>query len=101
MTDLALALDYNPFDGDFGDVGDRELRDKIVKFRKPRRCHCCGQNVKPGTTGRSLTMLWISDGVMSYAYCHKCTEAQAESWTDQGRALDKRFAVRGRALVAA
>lgn len=96
VIDLAEALKYNPFDGDFGDVGDRTLHDKIVCFRKPRRCHCCGKDVKPGTQGRSLTMLWMSDGPMSYAYCHECTEAQAKSWTDDGRALDARYALRSR-----
>lgn len=37
----------------------------------------------------------------SHAYCHECTEAQAKSWTDEGRALDKRFALRGRATKTA
>jgi hypothetical protein len=96
MADLCKALLHNPFEGDFGDQGDRELRDKIVTFRKSRTCHCCAQDVKPGTMGRSLTMLWASDGPMSYAYCHECTKAQAKSWDDDGRALDKRFALRWR-----
>lgn len=94
MTDLKPALQYNPFEGDFGDVGDHKLRDKLVCFRKPRQCHCCGQQVKPGTKGRSLTMLWVSDGVMSYAYCAECTEAQALVWTDNGQAIENRFALR-------
>lgn len=101
-TDLSRALDYNPFDGDFGEPGDRELKDKIVKFRKPRLCHCCAHEVEPGTLGRSLTMLWVSDGPMSYAYCTDCTRAQAISWDDQGRALDRRFSLRaGRVLLSA
>lgn len=90
------ALKYNPFEGDFGDVGDRILRDKIVRFRKSRTCHCCAQEVKPGTQGRSLTMLWMSDGPMSYAYCHDCTEAQAKVWTDDGRAIENRFSLRSK-----
>jgi hypothetical protein len=96
MAALSEALKYNPFDGDFGDVGDRELRDKIVRFRKARACHCCAQKTKPGTLGRSLVMLWMTDGPMSYAYCHECTQAQADSWTDEGAALDRRFALRSR-----
>lgn len=95
-TDLTKALLFNPFQGDFGDVGDRELSDKLVRFRKARECHCCAHNVKPGTQGRALTMLWQSDGVMSYAYCTECTEAQALSWTDYGKAIDARYALRFR-----
>jgi hypothetical protein len=99
MTDLARALEYNPFDGDFGDQGDREFRDGIVKFRKAGGCHLCGNDVKPGTFGRSLTMLWVTDGVMTYRYCTECTEAQASSWTDNGRAIDARYAERSRSTA--
>lgn len=97
MSDLSKALLYDPFSGDFGDVGDRSLHDKIVRFRTARPCHCCGQDVKPGTQGRSLTMLWVADGVMSYPYCNDCTEAQAKCWDDDGKAIDARFALRGMA----
>lgn len=99
MTDLSRACSYNPFDGDFGDVGDRTLRDKIVRFRKARQCHCCAQDVKPGTQGRSLTMLWVSDGPMEYAYCTECTEAQATCFDDYGKALDLRFSLREKAAA--
>jgi hypothetical protein len=34
MTNLADALKYNPFHGDFGDPSDREFDDKIVLVRK-------------------------------------------------------------------
>jgi hypothetical protein len=96
MTDLGRALEYNPFEGDFGDPGDRSLRDKIVNFRKAGGCHICGRDVKPGTLGRSLTMLWVSDrAVRTYRYCTACTEAMACCWTDEGKALDVRYGLRG------
>lgn len=95
MSDLEAALQYNPFEGDFGDVGDRELRDKIVKFRTAGGCHICGLDVKPGTLGRSLTMLWACDReVRTYRYCTECTVAMACSWTDHGAALGVRYALR-------
>lgn len=94
MAALTEALKYNPFDGDFGEPGDRELRDKIVKFRKAGPCHICGGDVVPGTRGRSLTMLWMSDGPMNYRYCSECTKAMAAVWTDEGRALDRCYAKR-------
>lgn len=93
---LTEALKYNPFEGDFGDQGDREMRDGLVKFRKGGQCHICAQEVQPGTTGRSLTMLWRSDGMMTYRYCAECTQAQADSWTDDGGAITKRYGLRFR-----
>lgn len=91
---LTEALRYFPFDGDFGNVGDRILRDKIVRFRKAGPCHICGVDVEPGTEGRSLTMLWVDDGVMTYRYCTPCTQAMADNWSDDGKSLDARFAHR-------
>lgn len=94
VIDLTEALKYNPFDGDFGDQGDRELRDKLVKFRKRSTCQICAQEVIPGTIGRTLVMLWQSDGIMDYRYCHECTKAMAKSWTDDGNAICSRYRLR-------
>lgn len=94
MTDLTEALNCDPFEGDFGDSGDRALRDKIVRFRKAGECHICSQDVVPGTMGRSLTMSWVSDGLMSYRFCTLCTEAMASSRIDNGSALDQRSRLR-------
>lgn len=98
-ANLSEVLKYNPFDGDFGDQGDREMSDKLVKFRKPNPCHICGHDVAPGTVGRSLTMLWQTDGMMTYRYCAECTQAQADSWTDDGRAICARYRLRPRSGV--
>jgi hypothetical protein len=92
MTNLADALKYNPFQGDFGDLGDREFVDKIVRFRKAGPCHICGFDVRPGMLGRRLTKYWEADKVaMTYRYCTLCTEAMAASWTDEGVAFDERY----------
>ena len=91
------AMQYWPFDGDFGMPGDRKLRDGIVTFRKPHVCvHCFGE-IKPGTRGRSLTMLWDDgDGPTTGRYCAECTEAMAICFTDDGAALDARFQLNGK-----
>ena len=96
LAALTEALKYNPFEGDFGDQCDREMSDKLVKFRVTNPCHICGGDVVPGTTGRSLTMLWASDGMMTYRYCAPCTQAQANSWTDNGKSIDARYRLRGK-----
>jgi hypothetical protein len=91
---LALALQYDPFKGDFGDPGDRSLRDKIVKFRRGGECHICAGEVTPGSQGRSLTMAWETDGLMSYRFCAECTDAMAASWNDDGKQLEARYHLR-------
>jgi hypothetical protein len=102
MIDLAKACRYNPFDGDFGDVGDRTLRDKIVTFRFPHDCCLCPATIKKGERGRSLTKLWVDGSpapVATYRYCEACTKAMATVFEDYGKALDAR-PVRGAPLFA-
>lgn len=93
MTNLVAACQYDPFAGDFGDVGDRTLHDKIVTFRFSHDCCLCPATIAKGETGRSLTMLW-ADGspapVATYRYCRACTEAMSKFFKDDGRALDTR-----------
>lgn len=102
MNDLEKALRYNPFDGDFGEPGDRCLRDKIVTFRKGGKCVDCLDEIVPGTRGRSLTMLWADrSGPITGRYCKACTEAQATAFEDEGKALDARWNVRRRHEAAA
>lgn len=92
MIDLADALKYNPFDGDFGTVGDRCFSDKLVRFRKAGPCHICGFDVRPGMIGRRSVRYWADDKITTtYRYCALCTEAMAASWTDDGEALDERY----------
>lgn len=101
---LTPACRYNPFDGDFGDVGDRELADKIVTFRYSHECCLCPATIKAGEVGRSLTMLW-ADGspapIATYRYCRACTEAMAKVFKDNGRALDARPVRRGPLTLSA
>lgn len=93
VVGLMAACSYNPFDGDFGDSGDRELRDKIVAFRFSHDCCLCPATIRKGEIGRSLTMLW-ADGapapVATYRYCRACTEAMALVFKDDGKAINAR-----------
>lgn len=102
-TSLAEACRYNPFDGDFGDPGDRTMRDKIVRFRFAHDCCMCPATIQKGETGRALTMLW-ADGspapICTYRYCAECTKAMALVFKDNGKALDARPARRGALFTA-
>ena len=70
----ATPLDYDPFQGDFGDQSDRMLSDCMVKARKPHKCsHCCGP-IAVGERHRSRSD--IADGeFMSWRWCGKCCAA--------------------------
>lgn len=47
------ALNFNPFDGDFGDQSDRILKNKIGIARKSGECHDCAEEIKKDKKGRS------------------------------------------------
>ena len=39
-------------------------------------------------------MLWADEGMMTYRFCSTCTQAQADSWTDEGKSLEARYGIR-------
>lgn len=87
------CMSVDPFEGDFGDPGDRVLKDKIGTARKAGECHCCAQQIQPGERVRIRAE--ISDGqMMSFRWCQKCCVAMASSWRDDGRAWGARIEMR-------
>ena len=75
---LESALHFNPFEGDFGSCGDRTLKNKIVKFRKPHVCHICDAETKVGETGRNLVEIFEGE-IGSFYFCQECCVAMAKS----------------------
>jgi len=75
----SLALQWNLTEGDFGNVGDRELSNKFVKAAKEHRCfHCAGTIIK-GERHRSWTMRWVDeDGPATMRVCSDCCATYAE-----------------------
>lgn len=86
------CLACNPFEGDFGDPGDKTLSKKIVTLRKSRECNLCGNTAKAGTRCRVQVELFAGK-LEPYTWCEECCSAMAQSLTDQGRALEKRAAL--------
>ena len=83
------VLACEPFEGDFGEPGDRTLKDKMVNARKPGPCHLCRQEIKPRE--RVRTRADVSYGkIMTYRWCNSCCHAMALSWTDDGEAWEHR-----------
>lgn len=93
VFDEPECLAYNPFEGDFGEPGDRTLKDKIVTARKPGPCHICGSEIKPGERVRSRVDVCGGE-LMSFRWCQECCVAMASSWDDHGRGIEKRYSLR-------
>lgn len=93
------VLAYNPFDGDFGEPGDRTLVDRMATARKRGPCHLCDGEIVPGERIRRRTDV-ASGEIMSFRWCAGCCVAMAASWKDDGRALERREALRKQRSVA-
>lgn len=76
-THQPSPLDYNPFEGDFGEPGDRTLRDKMVRAKKAHTCSNCKGPIVIGEHHRSRTEL--SDGsIMQFRWCALCCDAMVK-----------------------
>lgn len=92
LFDEEACLDTNPFEGDFGEPGDRVLQDKIVTTRKPAVCGCCRGTTEIGERTRSIKAIFGGQ-LMSYRFCSECCHAMARSWDedDDGEAWEARI----------
>jgi hypothetical protein len=65
------ALDFDLFQGDFGEPGDSELQNGIVKGRKPYQCFICAGEILKGEIHRRA--VWKFDGELhTYRCCNTC-----------------------------
>lgn len=85
------CLRVDPFAGDFGDPGDRVLRNRIVTARKSGPCQDCAQTIVPGERVRSLAAVFDGD-VRSYRWCALCCAAMTAD--DDGEAMEARIGLR-------
>ena len=77
MTTTLSPLDFDPFQGDFGNRGDRVLNDAMVKARKPHTCFHCNGPIAVGEMHRSRSD--IADGeFMSFRWCAECCQAMVD-----------------------
>ncbi|MFA5420198.1 MAG: hypothetical protein WC341_17225 [Bacteroidales bacterium] len=67
-------MEYDPFDGDFGDPGDKILSDKMVLAKKEHQCFWCGLPIKPKELHRSRVDI-INGELCSYRWCNDCCSA--------------------------
>lgn len=75
-------LQYDPFEGDFGDQGDRVFSDALVNARKQHICsHCCGP-IALGEQYRRRREK--SDGEMrTWKWCAACCIAMVEEMRNE------------------
>ena len=68
------ALEFDPFQGDFGSQGDRTLSDRMVKARRAHLCCHCAGPIAVGETHRSRSDI-VDGGLMSWRWCAACCVA--------------------------
>jgi hypothetical protein len=99
MTEDDKALNFDPFQGDFGAPGDRVLKNKMGVARKPGWCNDCAQQILPGERVRLMTARF--DGqLMNYRWCALCCAAMAKHEDDDGEAYEARLALRHATIAA-
>ena len=95
MTDFneVECLAYNPFDGDFGEPGDKVLSDKIVSTRKESTCVECLTTTQKGERVRSLSAVF-GGKLFSYRWCSACCRMFSLAFSDDPDEYDKAIAER-------
>lgn len=88
--DDVLAVDMSGLEK--GDCEYHPIRDRIVTARRAGRCDLCTQAIAPGTRIRSLTDR-LDGAISTRRFCHTCCAAMAAVWTDDGEALEARYAL--------
>jgi hypothetical protein len=95
---LEDAINFDPFEGDFGDGNDCTLKDKIVTARKEHTCYICNGTVKVGELARNMVQVFEGQ-IGSWYFCQECCIAMTkifeynndiDSEEDQDE-LDKRY----------
>lgn len=77
---IYTALDYDPFDGDFGNSDDIIFSDKMVKGRKSHQCGHCSNIIQVGEIHRSMATKF--DGMIhNYRWCGDCCNSMIDELT--------------------
>lgn len=98
MDDIGKCLGFDPFEGDFGNPGDRTFRDRIATARKAYECSHCGGAICIGDRHRSRIDK-VDGEIMSFRWCTDCcavmagceADAQTEEELDQRDAYEERW----------
>lgn len=84
------VLNYNPFEGDFGDQKDVTFKDRMVVSRSWFTCRWCQGIINKGARYRYIAAKF--DGALCYyRWCLTCCGAMAKSRQDNGEAVQEQF----------
>lgn len=92
------VLYYNPFEGDFGEPGDRILSDRFYTAAKEHDCYLCGGRIQVGSRYRRLKAVFGE--FREYCWCSTCCAAMAQVFSNEDdtddcfAALEARYALR-------
>ena len=93
---LQAVLDYDIFDGDFGDGSERQLLNVVRIAKRGGVCRECEQAITKGMLVRVIKMA-DSEGFYGGRCCEPCCDAQATMTLDPedcGDAVTARHALR-------
>jgi hypothetical protein len=83
IDNLNDCLDFDPFEGDFGDQGDKTFKDKIVKGRKEKACFHCEKKILVGEIHRNR--IDLSGGeILTFRWCNECCDLMRKIATQNG-----------------
>lgn len=75
------VLAFDPFEGDFGEPGDKVFSNKLVTARKEGPCSHCGCQIHKGERVRSMSARF--GDLMSYRWCAACCVAMAKCQAEE------------------
>jgi len=89
------VLSYPLFEGDFGESGDRVLRDHLCKAAKEHECYHCGGPIALNERHRVHVGVYGGE-LKTYRYCSACCDAMAVCFTEGPEPLERRFCMHRR-----
>jgi hypothetical protein len=92
-------LDFNPFDGDFGDQSDVIFRDAMVKARKRYECCHCKGPIAVGELHRYQSGK-IDGGLHTSRWCALCCAAMLETMREFSEEEDEDGTLEDAAFMA-
>lgn len=81
MSKDDLILQFDAFEGDFGEIGDKVFSNRMVAGRKKHECsHCCGE-IAMGERHRCQVSKFDGE-LMTHRWCGECCKLMAACATN-------------------
>lgn len=87
---IQAVLDYDPFDGDFGDGTEHSIANEIRVAKRGGKCWQCGGPIQKGEVVRVFKIA-DSEGIYGGRCCRACCDAMAVRDLDEGESIEERL----------